>query len=60
MQVLNADFTRADIKWSLASVTRTQNANWFDNTSPDTPTQTAMKRALRRGGVGDLNIYTVG
>jgi hypothetical protein len=60
MQVLNADFTRADIKWSLASVKRTQNANWFDNTSPDTPTQTAMKRALRRGGVGDLNIYTVG
>jgi len=60
MEVLNADFTMPDIKWSLVNVSRTQNADWFDNASRDTPAQTAMKRALRKGGVGDLNIYTVG
>ena len=42
------------------STDRTTNADWFANAGPDTTQQTAMKRALRKGGKGDLNLYSVG
>ncbi|KAG8702857.1 hypothetical protein FRC09_004492 [Ceratobasidium sp. 395] len=48
------------IKFKLANVTHTTNANWFTKAGPKTKDQTAMKSALRVGGPGDLNVYTVG
>lgn len=41
-------------------MTRTQNADWFNHVGPRNSQQTAMKRQLRVGGAGTLNIYTVG
>lgn len=35
-------------------------SKWFNDVARDTPEQTAMKTKLRKGGPGDLNIYTVG
>jgi hypothetical protein len=35
------------------------NSDWFDIIA-DGGDQTEMKNALREGGAGDLNIYTVG
>jgi len=60
IDVLNKDFAKARITYKLAKVTRTHNADWFDTAGPDTKSQTEMKSALRTGGPGDLNIYTVG
>ena len=48
------------LQWVLAGTTRTINVDWFSNVGPDSPQQTAMKTALRQGGVKDLNVYTVG
>jgi hypothetical protein len=48
------------ISWVLAGTTRTINADWFNNTGLGSSQQTAMKNALRQGGVKDLNVYTVG
>src|SRR5215468_9031772 len=44
-------------RFVLAGTTRTTNATWF--ASCDTPTvEEQMKKALRRGGAGTLNLYT--
>jgi hypothetical protein len=45
--------------FELAGVTRTTNASWFINTVFDTNVELQMKTALRRGGPGTLNIYTI-
>lgn len=45
--------------FSLAGITRTTNANWFTNAVIDLNAELAMKTALRRGGNGTLNLYTV-
>ena len=44
-------------KFTLAGVDHTTNAAWFD-AGPETPEEAAMKQALKRGGPGDLNVYT--
>jgi hypothetical protein len=58
MRVLNEDYASVGISWNLASVDRTTNPAWFNTAFPNTLTESAMKRALRKGGAGDLNIYT--
>jgi len=60
IQVLNDGFGKASIRYHLASITGSQNRDWFNNAGMGSPSQTAMKQALRRGGPGDLNIYSVG
>lgn len=45
---------------AIHSTSRTVNSDWFNNAGPDSSEQTAMKDALRVGGVADLNVYTVG
>jgi len=57
---MNTAYSLANITWVLTALTRTQNSDWFNNAAPDTQTQADMKRTLRKGGAGDLNIYTVG
>jgi len=58
--VMNQFYAPAGITWVLAGITRTLNANWFNNAGPSTSQQTAMKAALKVGGANTLNIYTVG
>jgi hypothetical protein len=45
--------------FDLVGITRTQNATWFNTVATDINAETAMKRALHRGGNNTLNIYTV-
>jgi hypothetical protein len=58
--VMNEAFSGSGITWRLGGTTRTVNSDWFARAGPDSSQQTAMKRALRQGGVADLNVYTVG
>jgi hypothetical protein len=60
INVLNKDYSGIGVQWTLAGTDRTENPEWFDSTSPNGATQTAMKSALRKGGAGDLNVYSVG
>ncbi|KAF7345959.1 Extracellular metalloprotease 1 [Mycena venus] len=57
---MNKAYAGTGITWVLGGTTRTVNAAWFNTAGPDTSVQTAMKTALRTGGVADLNVYTVG
>jgi hypothetical protein len=57
---LNQDYGEKNILWTLRGTTRTISTEWFDHAGPGTTEQTAMKSALRQGGKGDLNVYTVG
>ncbi|KAJ7275942.1 hypothetical protein C8J57DRAFT_1449292 [Mycena rebaudengoi] len=57
---LNQDYGEKNILWMLRGTTRTIRTEWFDHAGPGTTEQTAMKSALRQGGKGDLNVYTVG
>jgi hypothetical protein len=45
--------------FSLAGVTRTTDADWFANVAFSLDAELAMKRALRQGDAGTLNVYTV-
>ncbi|KAF8647805.1 hypothetical protein AX16_006537 [Volvariella volvacea WC 439] len=58
--VLNSDFASTGLSFVLRGVTRTVNPTWFNSVGPSNTYQTQMKNALRVGGAGDLNVYTVG
>ncbi|GLB43193.1 putative pregnancy-associated plasma protein-A [Lyophyllum shimeji] len=60
MNVMNQAYASMGYSWVLAGTTRTINADWFNNAGPNSSQQTAMKNALRQGGVADLNVYSVG
>ncbi|KAH9180002.1 Metalloprotease [Lactarius sanguifluus] len=60
MNVLNEGFAHSGLSFKLMDVTRTVNADWFNNVSFNTTQQTLMKRSLRKGGPADLNLYSVG
>ena len=63
MTVLNLAYSgfyggaRTGFKFELAGVTRTTNADWY-NAGAGSLDETTMKKALRRGGLETLNIYT--
>lgn len=56
MQVLNDAWAPHSISFDLLNVTYTQNATWSKVNFVD---WFDMKQALRMGGYGTLNIYTV-
>ena len=56
MDVLNANFAGSGFSWTLAGVTRTTNAVWYER--KDTADEQRMKKALRVGGADTLNVYT--
>ena len=62
IEVLNEGFGGGEggdatgFSFELAGVTRTNNARWF--TSRNGGVEHAMKRALKRGGDGTLNVYS--
>jgi len=60
IDVLNAAFSETGLSFALVNTTRTLDANWFQNVGPETTEQNDMKQALRAGGPGDLNLYSVG
>ncbi len=61
--VLNAAFSGATggvntpFRFQLVWIDTTANSTWY-TAGPGTTAQTQMKNVLRRGGKGDLNIYT--
>ncbi|KAI5795765.1 hypothetical protein EDC01DRAFT_64031 [Geopyxis carbonaria] len=52
LDVLNADYASAGISFNLIEITRTTNANYFNDNS-----ESAMKSALRQGDYSTLNVY---
>ncbi|KAG9027214.1 hypothetical protein FS837_004344 [Tulasnella sp. UAMH 9824] len=60
IDVLNKACGPCGISFTLAGTDSTINADWFNLAGPNTSYQTAMKSALRKGGAGDLNFYSVG
>lgn len=62
INVLNKDFKKSGLTFTLVNTTRTLNTDWYSNAVPDEPgpVQDEMKKAMRSGGRGDLNVYTVG
>ena len=56
---MNQDYSGTGLSFNLEEIERIENADWFDNVGPDNGQQTEMKEALRRGGPGTLNVYTV-
>ncbi|KAG6812264.1 hypothetical protein H0H92_003653 [Tricholoma furcatifolium] len=59
LDLLDDAFSVLNVGWTLINVTRTINADWFNNAAENTPQQTAMKKALRQGRAADLNVYSV-
>jgi hypothetical protein len=60
IDILNKDYASSQISWTLVSTDRIVNAEWFNNAGPDSQEQTDMKKSLRQGGPGALNVYSVG
>jgi hypothetical protein len=55
--VINRDFAKAGIQYSLRAVSRTVNKTWYTGVSMGSPAERAMKKALRRGTYRDVNVY---
>ncbi|TEB11083.1 zincin [Coprinellus micaceus] len=58
--ILNEAYSTTGLSFSLAGVDRVVNATWFNKVTDGTREQTEMKRALRKGGAYDLNVYSSG
>jgi hypothetical protein len=54
--VLNAAYKSTPFKFTLVSVDRTTNSTWY--TCAGGGCESKMKGALRKGGAGDLNVYS--
>ncbi|SPC65488.1 related to metalloprotease [Ustilago sp. UG-2017b] len=59
IQTLNEDYKSYGFQFNLSNTNRVDNASWFRNINPDGNLQTQMKRSLRKGGEGTLNLYSV-
>lgn len=57
MDILNAAFAATGWSFTLLTVDRTTNAEWY-TMAPGSDEELAAKAALRRGSADDLNIYT--
>ncbi|KAF4623547.1 hypothetical protein D9613_001961 [Agrocybe pediades] len=60
--VLNQTFAPTGMSFILKEVTLTLNEDWFSRAGPFSTSnlQDEMKSSLRKGGVADLNIYSLG
>ncbi|HEX8441192.1 zinc metalloprotease, partial [Archangium sp.] len=56
LSVLNAAYANTPFKFVLAGVDRTTNSTWY--TCAGGGCESKMKSALRKGGAGDLNVYS--
>jgi hypothetical protein len=57
MDVLNDAYANTPFKFTLAGVDRTTDSSWY-NLGQGTAAEKKMKRELRKGNAGALNIYT--
>ncbi|MEI2777611.1 MAG: zinc metalloprotease [Tetrasphaera sp.] len=58
VRTLRQTFGKAAFSFELKAITRTNNANWYNNMAPGSNAEAAAKRSLRRGGTDTLNLYT--
>ena len=56
---LNEDYGDTGLTFSLANTTRTVNPEWCSGVKPGSTLQDDMKKQLRQGDAGALNIYSV-
>ncbi|KAF9039141.1 metalloprotease [Panaeolus papilionaceus] len=59
IKVLNDTFKDAGVQFALMNVDRTVNAEWYHKAYPGNSFNEDMMRTLRKGGVGDLNLYII-
>jgi hypothetical protein len=57
-QVLNEAYAPFNIRFDLRTIEYVNNSEWFTKINYGSQTELAMKRKLRKGGAGDLNVYT--
>ncbi|CAE7089398.1 unnamed protein product [Rhizoctonia solani] len=60
IKVLNKDYAKTGIRFTLAGTQRITNATWFNRIYLRSPEQLTMKIKLRKGDAATLNIYSVG
>lgn len=58
LAVLNTAYMNAGFSFTLAGTDTTVNSRWYTNLRSGSKAEKDMKRALRKGDMGDLNIYT--
>jgi len=58
VKVLNAAYASSGFAFSLAGTDTTVNSRWYTNLRSGSKAEKDMKKALRKGDMGDLNIYT--
>lgn len=58
ISVLNAAYATAGFSFRLAGTDTTTNASWYSGLTDGTTQERQMKTALRKGTMGDLNLYT--
>ncbi len=56
--VLNAAYSSAQFSFRLAATDTTVNSRWYSSLRSGSKNEKDMKKALRRGTMGDLNVYT--
>ncbi|MFN8096701.1 MAG: zinc metalloprotease [Dermatophilaceae bacterium] len=58
ISVLNAAYAPAGFSFTLAATDYTNNATWYNGITDGTTAERAMKTALRKGTMADLNLYS--
>jgi hypothetical protein len=58
VNVLNRDFSGTGVSFYLAGIDRYVNYDWYHRAYVGTAQQVQMTSTLRRGGAGDLNIFS--
>lgn len=57
MEVMNQKYQKANIRFNLAGMDYTTNKDWY-NVRQGTEVDNSMRRALHRGSMKDLNVYS--
>jgi Pregnancy-associated plasma protein-A len=58
MNVLNSAYASSGFSFTLAGTDTTVNSRWYSGLRSGSKQEKDMKRALRKGDMGDLNVYT--